>query len=60
MTLDAAIRKAEIAGVSQVYQLARPSILRGIRTEFTSEDHDATDWQICRRPEWTFGHSGVE
>ena len=60
VTLGAAIRKAEIVGVSQVYQLSRPTILRGIKTEFTPEDHTEIDWQICRRPEWTFGHSGDE
>lgn len=59
MTLEAAIRKAEITGASQVYRISKPWWKLGIRTEFEEFDHKAIDWQVFY-PESFVGHSGVE
>ena len=46
MTLNGAIRKAEITGCHFVYQIGRQWHLRGIRTQFTDEDYKQIDWQV--------------
>ena len=46
MTLNAAIRKAEITGNDFVYQIKKAWHLRGIKTEFTEADHKEIDWQV--------------
>jgi len=46
MTLNAAIRKAEIQGSTHVSRLSQPAILRGIRTAFDAIDHTHNDWHV--------------
>ena len=55
MTLNAALRKAEIEGATHVYRLRYPGIHRGIHTTFDTLDHTMIDWQVSQFKGGTLG-----